>query len=131
MSTVKARYDGHVFIPEGPVNLPVGHVLEIVLNQPSADLASRFNRLAEEWHQATAHHSSSRLRYEHPSYQAIVALGAQVIPLLLRDLETKRRHWFAALQAITGVNPVAAQDAGHIDRMIEAWLRWGRQMSLR
>lgn len=31
MSTVKARYDGKVFIPETPVNLPVGFELEIVL----------------------------------------------------------------------------------------------------
>lgn len=27
--TVKARFDGRVFVPEGPVNLPVGFVVEI------------------------------------------------------------------------------------------------------
>ena len=31
MATVKARFDGRVFVPEGPVNLPVGHLLEIGL----------------------------------------------------------------------------------------------------
>jgi hypothetical protein len=27
--TLKARFDGRVFIPEQPVNLPVGYILEI------------------------------------------------------------------------------------------------------
>ena len=31
MSTVKARFDGHVFVPSEPVNLPVGCELEIPL----------------------------------------------------------------------------------------------------
>jgi hypothetical protein len=33
--TVKARFDGRVFVPEWPVNLPVGYTLEIALpSQP-------------------------------------------------------------------------------------------------
>lgn len=31
MSTVKARFDGRVFVPQGPVDLPVGWELEIAL----------------------------------------------------------------------------------------------------
>ena len=31
MNTVKARFDGRVFVPEGPVNLPVGCVVEVPL----------------------------------------------------------------------------------------------------
>jgi hypothetical protein len=31
MTTVKARFDGRVFVPEEPVNLPVGHVVEVPL----------------------------------------------------------------------------------------------------
>jgi hypothetical protein len=27
--SIKARFDGSVFVPEGPVNLPVGSVVEI------------------------------------------------------------------------------------------------------
>lgn len=34
MTTVKARFDGHVFIPEGPVDLPVGSELEISIPTP-------------------------------------------------------------------------------------------------
>lgn len=34
MITVKARFDGRVFVPEQPVDLPVGHVLEIAIVPP-------------------------------------------------------------------------------------------------
>jgi hypothetical protein len=29
MSTIKAQFNGHVFVPEGPVDLPVGSWVEI------------------------------------------------------------------------------------------------------
>jgi hypothetical protein len=34
MSTIKARFDGQVFVPQGPVDLPVGSELEITLPVP-------------------------------------------------------------------------------------------------
>jgi hypothetical protein len=54
-------------------------------------------------------------------------MGEVVVPLLLRDLEINRRHWFSALAAITGANPVSEEDAGNIPRMADAWLQWGRE----
>jgi hypothetical protein len=95
--------------------------------RPAESIEERFRRLAAAWHQAVTHHSSSSLRYEHPAYQEIIGMGPAVVPLLLRDLEVNRRHWFAALKAITGANPVAPTDAGKVVRMAEAWLRWGRE----
>lgn len=35
MTIIKARFDGRVFIPEQPVDLPVGYVLEIPIRPPS------------------------------------------------------------------------------------------------
>jgi hypothetical protein len=90
-------------------------------------LAEKFQRLAAKWHQAVAHHSSSRIRENHPAYLEIISMGLPVVPLLLRDLEQNRRHWFAALQTITGANPSSPQDAGRIDKLAEAWLQWGRE----
>jgi hypothetical protein len=87
----------------------------------------RFARLAETWHEAVAHHSSNRIRYSHPAYQEIIGMGQAVVPCLLRDLEVNRRHWFAALAAITGANPVPVSDVGVVVKMVEAWLRWGRE----
>ena len=94
---------------------------------PPESIAEKFHRLAATWHQAVAHHSSSRIRYSHPAYQEIIRLGPPVVPLLLQDLETQRRHWFVALEEITGADPVPASDRGVIDRMAEAWLRWGKE----
>jgi hypothetical protein len=37
MTTVKARYDGRVFVPETPVDLPVGKVVEIPLPQDKSN----------------------------------------------------------------------------------------------
>lgn len=105
-------------------SVPVRHTAEA----PSTEsLEERFQRLAAAWHQAVAHHSSSRIRDNHPAYQEIIRMGTAVVPLLLQDLATNRRHWFTALAVITGADPVPPEDAGNISRMTEAWLRWGRE----
>ncbi len=103
--------------------IPVSHQAESV--------EEKFRRLAETWHKAVAHHSSSTIRTNHPAYQEIIGMGQGVVPLLLRDLEENHSHWFAALQAITGANPIAPSDAGRISQMREAWLRWGREKGYR
>jgi hypothetical protein len=54
-------------------------------------------------------------------------MGQAVVPLLLRDLEFNRRHWFTALTVIAGANPIAEADAGNIPPMMEAWLRWSKE----
>jgi hypothetical protein len=91
------------------------------------EIEQRFSELVATWEQAVAHQSSSTVRQRHPAYQAIIALGQAVVPLLLRDLEVNRRHWFAALAAITGADPVASEHAGQIDAMAEDWLAWARR----
>jgi hypothetical protein len=73
-----------------------------------------------------AHHSSSRVRESHPAYQEIIALGPDVVPLLLRDLEENETHWFTALRRITGADPIPHASAGNVPQMKEAWLRWAR-----
>ena len=93
----------------------------------SESLDDTFHRLADEWQAAVAHHSSSSKRDNYPAYQAIIALGAPVVPLLLRDLEHTHRHWFTALRLITGANPISPDDAGKVAKMAEAWLRWGKE----
>jgi hypothetical protein len=89
-------------------------------------LQERFGQLAQSWHKAVAHHSSSRIRDSHPAYKAIIRMGSPVVPFLLHDLEINRRHWFTALEIITGANPVAEDEAGDIPKMVAAWLRWGK-----
>ncbi len=49
MIVVRARYDGRVFVPEGPIDLPVGCVLEIPVTAVSIQesASSALSDLAE------------------------------------------------------------------------------------
>jgi hypothetical protein len=89
-------------------------------------VAERFRQLATTWHRETDYLSSRAEASGHPAYQEIIGLGPEVIPLLLRDLEDNHTHWFAALRALTGTNPVPASVGGNIPKMVEAWLHWAK-----
>ena len=69
--------------------------------------------------------SSTTAIATHPAYQRIIGLGPQVIPLILAELAKQPDHWFWALQALTGENPVPFADQGRIPAMTAAWLTWG------
>ena len=63
------------------------------------------------------------------SYKTIIALGEMAVPLILKQLEMEGDdpdHWFYALTAITGEDPLADDDRGDMKRMAEAWLAWGK-----
>ena len=118
---------------EGKIGLPDGQVVSVIL-QPIAGktsdfddgIAAEFNRLSEEWKDATGHLSNISQKVTHPSYQAIVALGGVAIPFILRDLETQPNDWFAALEQITGHDPIPESSYGDMDEMATAWIEWGR-----
>jgi hypothetical protein len=93
-------------------------------------LSEQFESLSRQWKAETALLSATPLMVAHPAYQAIIALGPAVVPLLLQDLERESAHWFEALQAITGEDPVSPDQWGQIPAMIAAWLAWGRNHRL-
>lgn len=94
------------------------------------DLESRFRLLVERWIEETEAESSILRMMRHPAYQEIISLGESALPLLLDELRRRPDYWFAALQQITGVNPVPKESAGKIQAMTTAWLRWGREKGL-
>lgn len=89
-----------------------------------------FQALVEAWRQEVQFLSSVTEMSLHPAYQRIIGMGASVLPLLLRELENRPDHWFWALTAITGVDPVQPEDRGRIEKMSEAWLKWGKEQEL-
>jgi hypothetical protein len=93
-------------------------------------LKRRFDRLADEWRADTRFTSSLSKIYGHPAYQEIISLGRPVLPLILASLKRYPQQWFAALEAITGENPVEESDAGNVERMRAAWIEWGKQRDL-
>src|SRR6266849_701211 len=64
------------------------------------ELEQEFTSLAQQWRRETRHVSSIHERSMNRAYQKIIALGQDVVPLILRDLEDTRDHWLWALDII-------------------------------
>ena len=90
-------------------------------------LPQRFKRLLSEWKMQAAPLPSATAMAMLPSYQEIIGMGEPALPLILNELKERPAHLFWALRAISGVDPVAPENRGRIDKMIEAWINWGRQ----
>lgn len=87
-----------------------------------------FERLADEWEQATRLVSNISPYLEHPAYRQITAMGTAAVPWLLERLDKgSASHWFVALYELTGANPVPPESRGRIREMAAAWQEWGRQ----
>lgn len=89
-------------------------------------IVPKFYSLASEWKKSIGPTSSVADMAIHPSYQEIIGMGNDVVPFILRELEREPHHWFWALRAITGDDPVAPENRGQIKKMTEAWVEWGR-----
>jgi hypothetical protein len=63
----------------------------------------------------------------HPTYQEIIGMGEKVIPMILEQLQVHPHYWFAALEALTGVDPVLEVDRGNLSAMAKAWIGWGEK----
>jgi hypothetical protein len=94
---------------------------------PTESVEQKFQRLAAAWRAETAYVSSTSDLVAHPAFQEIVGMGSVVVPLLLRELESRTGHWHRALRRITGVDPAAPADRGNMDKTTAAWLRWGKE----
>ena len=89
-----------------------------------------FRRLADAWTDGTKFLSSSGQIDAHPSYRQVIRMGPAVVPFILADLKRTSRHWFTALQQLTGENPVPRESWGRIRDMADHWLAWGRARGL-
>lgn len=92
-----------------------------------------FREQVDRWKNETAHWSSVVKMRAHPSYLRIIGLAKlstnnELERLLLRELEEEPDHWFDALVALTGENPV--QPHHDFDEAVNAWLEWGRERNL-
>jgi hypothetical protein len=88
-------------------------------------LVEEFNGLANEWHDETAHLSSTHQIAMHHAYQRIIGMGDPAVPLILNDLRTRGGHWFWALGAITNASP--GHTPGDLLEARDAWIDWGKR----
>jgi hypothetical protein len=91
----------------------------------------RFQRLMNEWRAARGVASTVAKIAIHPAYQQIIGMGEGALPLIFRELEREPDHWFWALQAITGEDPVPLADQGRPRDMARAWLQWASQRNIK
>lgn len=92
------------------------------------DLANRFNALACHWKRERGISSSLSKAIMSPSYQKIIGMGPDAIPIILNRIKDEGDHpnyWFWALEMLTGENPVSEDDLGDFRAMASAWLSWG------
>ena len=85
----------------------------------------RFLKLADQWEYETVLLSSTDQITEHPAHREIVSMGEPAVPLILERMQSQGGHWFHALRAITGADPISPEERGTIAAMQEAWLDWG------
>jgi hypothetical protein len=52
-------------------------------------------------------------------------MGRKALPLLFAELEREPDHWFPALSAITGVDPVP--EGASFKDAVGIWLAWARE----
>ena len=86
-----------------------------------------FYTLAINWKNDVRLTSSATEIILNSFYQRIIGMGPVALPMILRELNREPDHWFWALQAISGENPVRPQDRGKLNEMAKSWLKWGKE----
>lgn len=100
---------------------------KMALSQNTDVLQTTFHELADAWRRGTGYMSSVQDMAMHPAYQRIIGLGQPAIALILEELQARPNHWFWALRAITGDNPVPENHVGNVKLMAQDWLSWGKE----
>lgn len=95
-----------------------------------AVLTEVFRVLADQWRNATRFQSSMKQSTNHPAYRAIVQLGNDIVPILLRELQRQPEPWFVALRELTGADPVTPDQRGNVRAIASAWVNWGYRHGL-
>ena len=90
------------------------------------DSEQEFLRLVQQWRAETEFSSSLTEMAAHPAYQRIIGMGRLALPMIFRELAAEPDHWFWALKAITGGDPVPPAHRGNIEMMADDWLTWGK-----
>jgi hypothetical protein len=86
----------------------------------------KFRILTATWQQDTQFMSFTADIVSHPAYQRVIGMGQEALPLIFEQLRYNPDHWFSALEAITGVNPVTKEHRGNVSAAAQDWLAWGR-----
>ncbi|MEI6622372.1 MAG: hypothetical protein WCP28_10740 [Actinomycetes bacterium] len=85
-------------------------------------VSRQFVALAHQWRSATCGGARAWDSYTHLTYQKIIGLGPQALPLLLRDSKENPMDWLWALVAIVGQDIAAGVET--IEEAARTWRMW-------
>jgi hypothetical protein len=85
-----------------------------------------FQEAVRKWKTDCILYSSCTKMFENPHYRKIIAMGKDVVPLLLTEFKERPDHWDCALREITEEDPVPDSSAGKLKEIADAWINWGR-----
>jgi len=86
-----------------------------------------FTDLVNLWHNDTRYCSDSSVIISHRAYLRIIAMGPKALPHIFEELKKGPDHWYAALAAITGEDPVPEEHRGSMTQMQQDWLTWAKE----
>ncbi len=93
-------------------------------------IEDRFVKLRDEWkHESRYLSNTAQMALLWP-YQQLIGMGMNAVPLILSELNREPDHWFWALEAITGENPVPRDGAGDVEASAKTWVAWGEREGL-
>lgn len=101
----------------------------VFYGEEEMDTKEEFSRLNALLYRETCHESRLGKVAQNQHYRAIIALGPDVIPILIKDMIRNSGHWHAALAEITGQDPVRPECAGNAHKMGRDWKRWFNKMN--
>lgn len=90
-------------------------------------LEERFEALARDWERHCAAHGESsnpQVFVEAPSFEALVALGTPVLPLIIERYRSGSLFWGAAMARITGLAEFGSGLVGNLEQIRRQWLTW-------
>jgi hypothetical protein len=93
----------------------------------SVDVESEFRELTKQWKSERTSTSFASDIAMLPSYQKIIGLGKDALPLILAELDRELDHWFWALSMISREDPVPPESHGKMREMAMYWRIWGRK----
>ena len=85
-----------------------------------------FNQAKKLWKASTSYSSFVTKKSDNPAYDAIIAQGMFVVPIILKSfLINGSDHFFVALHEITGASPIPQEYLGNMKKMAYYWILWG------
>lgn len=93
-------------------------------------LKKQFDFYSSIWKDETIFFSSISEITNNSAYISIISLGQEVLPLIIDDLKISDSHWFYALEALTGCNPIKENHKGIIPLMKNDWIEWAKENNL-